>query len=88
MIYRHVDGNQINLKVTTIIQSNWMGNWGNGYMGGWGGPWMILVVILSLLELLLLLVKNDGKRGSHVRKWFGVLYLSIFNLISNKEVQI
>lgn len=52
MIYRHVDGNQINLKVTTIIQSNWMGNWGNGYMGGWGGLWMIVVVILVIIGIV------------------------------------
>ena len=35
-----------------MMQGDWMGSWGTGYMGGWGGLLMILVVLLIIVGLV------------------------------------
>ena len=51
------DGNQ-KLKVITMMQDNWMGNWGTGYMGGSGGLLMIVVVVLVIVAIVAFMRKK------------------------------
>lgn len=41
-----------------MMQGNWMGSWGTGYMGGGGGFWMILVVILAIVGIVAVIRKK------------------------------
>jgi hypothetical protein len=41
-----------------MMQGDWMGNWGSGYMGGAGGLWMILVVILVIVGIAAVIRKK------------------------------
>lgn len=53
-----IDSNQTNLEVMTMMQGDWMENWGNGYMGGAGGLLMILVVILVIVGIVAFIRKK------------------------------
>ena len=50
-----VGGNQ---EVMTMMQGDWMGNWGTGYMGGAGGLLTILVVILVIVGIAAVIRKK------------------------------
>ncbi len=41
-----------------MMQGDWMGNWGSGYMGGTGGLWMTLVVILVIVGIVAVMRKK------------------------------
>ncbi|MHB1332004.1 MAG: hypothetical protein ACYCY1_05360 [Sulfuriferula sp.] len=47
-----------NQEVKTMMRSDWMGSWGNGYMGGWGRLWMILAVILVIVGIVAVIRKK------------------------------
>ncbi|MBU1689160.1 MAG: hypothetical protein KJ958_08350 [Gammaproteobacteria bacterium] len=53
-----IGSNQNNQEVMTMMQGNWMGGWGTGYMGGGGGFWMILVVILVIVGIVAVIRKK------------------------------
>ena len=35
-----------------MMQGDWMGGWGTGYMGGWGGLLLILVAIVAIVGIV------------------------------------
>ena len=35
-----------------MMQGNWMGGWGTGYMNGWGGLGMVLIVVLVIAGII------------------------------------
>jgi len=41
-----------------MMQGDWMGNWGSGYMGGASGLWMTLVVILVIVGIVAVMRKK------------------------------
>ncbi|OIQ87416.1 hypothetical protein GALL_307110 [mine drainage metagenome] len=41
-----------------MMQGNWMGDWGTGYMHGWGGLWMLLIVILAIVGMIAVIRKK------------------------------
>jgi hypothetical protein len=53
-----VIGNQNNQEAMTMMQGDWMGSWGTGFMGRWGGLWMALVVILVIVGIVAVIRKK------------------------------
>lgn len=41
-----------------MMQGNWMGSWGTGYMGGWGGVSMIVVAVIVIFGIVALVRKK------------------------------
>ena len=42
-----------------MMQGDWMGSWGAGYMGGWGGLPMILVVVIVIGGIVAIVRKKQ-----------------------------